>query len=140
MARKTAHRLGITIPFTLKWRVGRRIKKLEAEAGRLKDRVCDLSDDIDRAKEDAAKVLVKKEYDKRTADLDRSLKDACACVEKAAEDPEAAPGVTLEKDCRKAAAKKLGWKDARGKKGAELKKWKDLVDDCKAKGGPNGFK
>lgn len=136
----TSHSLGITIPFTAKWRVNRTIKKLEAKASKLKDQVCDLSDDIDRAKEDAAKVLVKKDYDKRTADLDESLKDACACVEKAVEDPDAPPGVTLEKDCRKAAAKKLGWKDARGKKGTELAQWKALVKDCKDKGGPNGFK
>lgn len=86
---KKGGKMGVTIPFTKKWFLKRRVKSLEGKIGKAQEKFCDLTDQVETTKEDAAKILVKAEYDKVTEKLDNTLQEATECARGAAENPEA---------------------------------------------------
>ena len=94
--------MGVTIPFTRKWFLKRNIKSLETKINASKEKFCDLSDKVEEAKDKAAKVMVKAEYDKVTDKLDNTLAEACECARGAAENPETeGKPMKKRKDCVK---------------------------------------
>lgn len=128
-----ARKMG-AIPFLSKYLQKRRFGKLEKRASKLKEKFCDLSEDIEKEKGKAADIFTKSEYEKVTDRLDENLSKVQDCALTAEETP---AGAGAEKDCRKIAARKMGRKDARGlKKGSpEYAKWERLTRDCVEKGG-----
>jgi hypothetical protein len=126
--------LALTIPFTPKWFLKRRIKGLEQKITAAKDKFCDLSDKVEEEKQNAAKLLVKKEYDNVTDKLDNTLQEACECAKGAAEEPEGAgKPASSRKDCVK---KLFPTRFPKGRTGAAklTDEEKEKIRKCQEKG------
>ena len=128
-------KMGFTIPFTKKFFLKRTIKGLEKKIDAAKEKFCDLSEKVEEAKNDAAKVLVKKEYDSVTDRLDNTLQEACECARGAAENPEAEGKPAASRvDCVK---KIFPARFPKGRTGAAklTPDEKDKIKKCMEKGG-----
>lgn len=124
------------IPFVSKFLAKRRLRSLESDVDKLHGKFEGLKKEIVSAKDKAADLLTKKSYDTLTTAIDNKVEEFCETADEIKDATREASGrVELEKKCKKKAAEKMGWKDARGKKGAELDKWKTFVKKCKDQGG-----
>lgn len=138
----TKRRVGFILPFTKKWGVNRKLKGLEKEAEKLGHDFCDLSKRFDKAKEEAAGVFTKKDYDERTRDIEVAMRKGTKCFEIAARPPSRSPGGEIEETCRASVLKKYGRKGWQkwDREDPERKKAESEVDDCMKRGGPDDAK
>lgn len=132
------------IPFVSRWLLHRKVKSIKKKLQKAKDKFCEQADQVDRAKDDAARMFYKRDWDKIQTDLDAAVNEACDCAgsiklkSKGVGTGVSAGGPDLTKDCKEKVAKILY--PAKGKFTGHYKKedkeiQNAMIAKCKEKSG-----
>jgi len=131
-------KLGVAIPFTKRWFIEKKLKRLVGKASEIAEKASRLQEEVAEAKQNAYRLFSASEYDRVSSEINDALENICEAVQEDREPGRPArerakpPKEHVGKKCRQA----LGIQPEGRIPLDKLAEWKL----CVARGGPNGYK